>query len=214
MTESISAKEDSLRTARILLSVGCANLRPSDPFVLTSGKRSPVYMDCRRLIAFPAERNIIMDMAAARIKARDIPYDMVAGGETAGIPYAAFLAERLDLPMAYIRKKPKGFGKNARIEGAPENASRAILIEDLSTDGGSKISFAEGLRDANIACEDCFVIFKYDLFPEKEKTIDLRIEGLSNWQAVRDVARQDNLLSSEDLRSLDRFIENPESWEA
>ena len=115
-------------TARILLETRSVLFRPEDPFTLTSGKKSPVYVDCRRLIAFPQERQRLMDLARDLIDekiGRDA-FDVVAGGETAGIPFAAWIADLLMLPMCYVRKKPKGFGRNARIEGNLEEGQRAI----------------------------------------------------------------------------------------
>src|SRR5207249_3534335 len=105
---------------------------------------SPVYIDCRKLISFPRLRRTLTDFAASTIL-RDIGFesiDTVAGGETAGIPYAAWISDALMLPMQYIRKKPKGFGRNAQIEGYLEEGSRTLLVEDLTTDGRSKVNFA------------------------------------------------------------------------
>ena len=109
-------------TAEILLDIEAVLFRPEDPFVFTSGRASPVYVDCRRIISFPGARAKLMDMAVDLIR-HEIGtehLDAVAGGETAGIPFAAWIAERLDLPMVYVRKQPKGFGRNAQIEGTFE----------------------------------------------------------------------------------------------
>jgi len=144
-------------TARILLETNSVLLRPDDPFTLTSGRKSPVYTDCRRLIAFPRARRRLMDMGAAMIE-ETVGFeslDVVAGGETAGIPFAAWMADRMALPMCYIRKKPKGFGRNARIEGALEEGQKVLLVEDLATDGGSKLSFVDGIREAGAECAHC-----------------------------------------------------------
>mgnify|MGYP002260554454 CR=1 FL=1 len=96
---------------------------------------------------------------------------VVAGGETAGIPYAAWIAERLGLPMQYIRKKPKGFGRNAQIEGDIREGARTLLVEDLTTDGRSKINFCKALRDAGAVVGHVFVNFYYDIFPESKKIL-------------------------------------------
>ena len=93
-------------------------------------------------------------------------FDVIAGGETAGIPFAALLAERLALPMAYVRKKPKGYGRNARIEGPMGEGDRVLLVEDLATDGGSKLSFVEAIRETGATCGHTAVIFSYGIFPE------------------------------------------------
>ena len=106
--------------------------------------------------------------------ARDVgfeQFDVVAGGETAGIPYAAWIAERLGLPMQYVSKKPKGFGRNAQIEGDVREGARTLLVEDLTTDGRSKINFCQALRNAGAIVDHVFVNFYYDIFPESKKIL-------------------------------------------
>ena len=155
-------------TARILIETESVLFRPEDPFELTSGRTSPVYIDCRRLISFPRARGKLMDMGAELIE-EAIGFesiDIVAGGETAGIPFSAWIADRLMLPMCYVRKQSKGFGRGARIEGQMLSGDRVLLVEDLATDGGSKISFVEGIREAGAECAHTFVIFHYGIFPQ------------------------------------------------
>ena len=103
-------------TARMLLEIGAVNFRPEEPFILASGLPSPTYIDCRKLISFPRIRATLMDFLAVTVmrEAGFEAFDNIAGGETAGIPFAALVAERLALPMTYVRKKPKGYGRNAR----------------------------------------------------------------------------------------------------
>ena len=135
-------------SAKMLIEIGAINFRPSDPYILTSGKASPVYIDCRKIISYPRVRSALMDFGASMVL-RDIGFesiDAIAGGETAGIPFAAWLSERLSLPMQYVRKKPKGFGKDAQIEGHITEGSKVLLVEDLTTDGGSKIKFCNAFE--------------------------------------------------------------------
>ena len=130
-------------TSKMLFEIEAVHFSSKKPFVFTSGIASPVYIDCRKLISFPRIRSTLMDFGAS-ILAKNVgfeSFDAVAGGETAGIPFAAFIADRLNLPMQYIRKKPKGFGRDARIEGNIEKGQRILLVEDLTTDGGSKLNF-------------------------------------------------------------------------
>src|SRR6266700_3207880 len=132
-------------TARMLLEVEAVRFYTDKPFIFTSGLASPVYTDCRRLISFPRVRNALMDFGVSTI-ARNVgfeAFDAVAGGETAGIAFAAWMAERLGLPMQYVRKQPKGFGRNAQIEGDVRAGARTLLVEDLTTDGRSKINFCK-----------------------------------------------------------------------
>ena len=120
-------------TARMLLEIKAVHFRRDEPYKLTSGLASPVYIDCRKLISYPAVRAALMDFACAKLlrDAGFARFDAVAGGETAGIPFAAWIAERMGLPMLYVRKKPKGFGRDAQIEGAMAEGARILLVEDL-----------------------------------------------------------------------------------
>ena len=155
-------------TARMLLEVKAVHFNSKNPFILASGLPSPTYIDCRKLISYPRVRHTLMDFAASEIT-RNIGFesiDSIAGGETAGIPFAAWIADRMMLPMQYVRKKAKGFGRNAQIEGDFENNSHILLVEDLTTDGNSKIKFCEALREAGAKVDHTFVVFYYDIFPQ------------------------------------------------
>src|ERR1043166_10304319 len=135
-------------TARMLLEVEAVKFMGDKPFIFTSGRASPVYTVCRRLISFPRVRQTLVDCGVSTIY-RDVgleQFDAVAGGETAGIPFAAWMADRLMLPMQYVRKKPKGFGRNAQIEGHLEPGQRVLLVEDMTTDGRSKVNFCNAVR--------------------------------------------------------------------
>src|SRR5580692_10611916 len=120
-------------TAKMLLEVDAVRFMTDKPFIYTSGWASPVYTDCRRLISFPRVRHTLTNFAAATIlrEAGFEQFDAVAGGETAGIPFAAWMAERLGLPMLYVRKKPKGFGRRSQIEGHLVEGQRVLLVEDM-----------------------------------------------------------------------------------
>ncbi|MEM1101172.1 MAG: orotate phosphoribosyltransferase, partial [Pseudomonadota bacterium] len=159
---SFASKEEMARwTARMLLEIGAVNFRPEEPYILASGKPSPSYIDCRKLISFPRIRSTLMDFLVATVM-RDAgfeAFDNIAGGETAGIPFAALVAERMALPMTYVRKKPKGYGRGARIEGHMTEGERVLLVEDLTTDGGSKLSFVDAIREAGAECGHTEVIF-------------------------------------------------------
>ena len=152
------------QVAEILIKIESVKFSFIKPFTLTSGLLSPVYVDCRRIMSFVEERKIIFDYAIQNIKKNTSDFDILAGGETAGIPYAAYLSELLKKPMIYVRKKAKDFGKNQQIEGCFKENQKVILIEDLATDGGSKIAFIEALRNANLRVTDIFVIFFYLFF--------------------------------------------------
>lgn len=200
--------------AKILLETKSILFNPDKPFVFTSGRLSPVYTDMRRMISFPKERGILMDMAADMLKGLNLDY--VAGGETAGIPYAAFIAERLNIPMLYVRKKPKGFGKMAQIEGCLEkDGAKIALIEDLQTDGGSKKVFVDALRGAGAVVEHAFVVFHYGNFPQSYQNMKdwgLNLHAITTWADVLKVARSEKYFDEDTLKSVEFFLENPDEW--
>ncbi|MDD3019428.1 MAG: orotate phosphoribosyltransferase [Alphaproteobacteria bacterium] len=204
--------------AKILLDTKSVLFNSREPFVFTSGRISPVYVDIRRLISFPAERSTLMDMGAALLKEKVglDNIDFVAGGETAGIPYAAFLSDRLNKPMLYIRKKPKGFGRMAQIEGCmDQDGANVILIEDLQTDGGSKKVFIDALRAAGAKIAHSFVVFHYGIFPqslENMKAAGVELYNLTDWWAVLDVARENKYFDDETLASVESFLNAPDKW--
>lgn len=204
--------------ADILLEIQAIHIRPEEPFTFTSGRLSPVYVDCRKIISFPRARRRLMAMGVEQLTALAgaEAFDMVAGGETAGIPFAAWMADDLDLPMLYIRKKPKGFGRNARIEGEVRDGARVLLVEDLATDGGSKVSFIDAIREAGMQVAHCFVVFHYGVFPQsvttlKEKGVNLH--GLCTWWDVLAVAERRGY-TAEQLAEVRSFLANPEDWDA
>jgi orotate phosphoribosyltransferase len=210
-------RDAALTTARILLEIKAVNFRPEEPYTFTSGWKSPVYIDCRKIISFPRARNRICDLAVEKI-GRHIGYETieaVTGGETAGIPYAAWIADRMMAPMSYVRKKPKGFGRNAQIEGDVPEGKRTLLVEDLTTDGASKIRFAQALRDAGAICDDTFVVFFYGVFPggqERLKEINLNLIHLCTWWDVLEVCRERPYFSEGALKEVRKFLEDPTGW--
>jgi len=210
-------RDAALTTARILLEIKAINFRPEDPYTLTSGWKSPVYIDCRKIIFFPRARTKIMELAVEKI-GRHIGYesiDAVVGGETAGIPFAAWIADRMMTPMAYVRKKPKGFGRNAQIEGDVPEGMRTLLVEDLTTDGASKIRFSNALRDAGAIVNHTFVVFFYGVFPGAHKTLadmDISLHSLCTWWDVLEACAGGDYFSEKDSAEVRRFLEDPCGW--
>ena len=203
--------------ARILIETESVLFRPDEPFTFTSGRVSPVYVDCRRLISFPEARQTLMAMMADQIR-QAVDADAltsIAGGETAGIPFAAWIADRLSLPMIYIRKEPKGFGRNARIEGVLAEGDRVVLVEDLATDGGSKLNFVEAIRNAGAVCSDTFVVFNYGIFPkgvEELKKTGVTLHALATWWDVLDCARDEGCFDNDTIGKVEAFLHAPDDW--
>lgn len=222
---SKTAKTDiAYIAAKALIDTQSILFDAQQPFTLKSGRKSPVYIDCRRLISFTKERSTLMDFGARMIAAEigQDNLDLVAGGETAGIPYGAFIADRLNKPMVYVRKEPKGYGRMAQIEGVlPEkNAAgkkpRVILIEDLQTDGGSKKIFVNALREAGADVKHAFVVFHYGIFDASKKNmkdLGITLHALTTWWDVLKVAKAENYFDAKTLKSVESFLENPVKWQ-
>jgi orotate phosphoribosyltransferase len=205
-------------SARMLLEIGAVHLNSDEPFTLASGLPSPTYIDCRKLISYPRIRSTLMDFLTVTVM-RDAgfeAFDNIAGGETAGIPFAALVAERMGLPMSYVRKKPKGYGRNARIEGEMREGDRVLLVEDLTTDGGSKLSFVDAIRDTGASCAHTAVIFYYGIFPETVKTLSdhgVALHHLCTWWDVLAEARASEAFSEDTLAEVESFLRAPRAWQ-
>jgi len=206
-------------TARALLEIGAVHFNAEEPFTLASGLPSPTYIDCRKLISYPRIRSVLMDFLAVTVmrEAGMEAFDNVAGGETAGIPFAALVAERLALPMTYVRKKPKGYGRNARIEGAMTEGQRVLLVEDLTTDGGSKLSFVDAIRETGATCGHTAVIFYYGIFPETVPRLaehGVALHHLCTWHDVLAEARAQAAFDAATLAEVAAFLADPRGWQA
>ena len=205
--------------ASMLLEIGAVHFNAAEPFTLASGLPSPTYIDCRKLISFPRIRSTLMDFLTAKVM-RDAGFEAftnIAGGETAGIPFAALVAERMGLPMTYVRKKPKGYGRNARIEGLMGEGDRVLLVEDLATDGGSKLSFVDAIRETGAACAHTAVIFFYDIFPDTTRTLGdhgVTLHHLCTWHDVLELARERQSFDEGTLAEVARFLDDPRAWQA
>jgi orotate phosphoribosyltransferase len=206
-------------TARMLLEIEAVLFNAEEPFTYASGLKGPTYIDCRKLISFPRIRSTLMDFLACTVlrEAGFEAFDNVAGGETAGIPFAALVAERLGLPMSYVRKKPKGYGRNARIEGVMSEGQRVLLVEDLTTDGGSKLSFVDAIRETGAACAHTAVIFYYGIFPETLKTLGdhgVSLHHLCTWWDVLAEAKAQGAFDARTLSEVEAFLTDPAAWRA
>ena len=203
----VKIQNSKQKIADLLLKIGSVNINFKKQFTLTSGKKSPVYVDCRKLISYPKEREVVIKEMAKQIRSKYQQSVLVAGGETAGIPYSSFLCQKLKLPMIYIRKKPKGFGKGKLIEGDFKTKSTSILIEDMATDGGSKIHFIQSMRKNKLNVRDIFVIFFYDIYPSAKKNIkkmNVNLNYLTSWNEILEVSQ--NYISDIDHIKLREYL--------
>ncbi|WP_137129824.1 orotate phosphoribosyltransferase [Rhizobium sp. FY34] len=205
--------------AKMLWEIGAVHFRPQEPYKLASGMASPIYIDCRKLLSYPRIRSAIMDFAASTVT-RGVgfeAFDCIAGGETAGIPFAALLADRLGLPMIYVRKKPKGHGRNAQIEGHMPEGSRVLVIEDLTTVGSSMFQFIDAIRAAGGVVDHAIALFYYGFFPEAEARFangKVTLHHIATWREVLAVARAQKLFDDATLGEVESFLDAPLAWSA
>ncbi|MFT7253746.1 MAG: orotate phosphoribosyltransferase [Paracoccaceae bacterium] len=204
-------------TARMLLDIKAVHFNAVEPFTLASGLQSPTYIDCRKLISYPRIRSNLMDFLTCTVmrNAGLEAFDNIAGGETAGIPFAALVAERMALPMSYVRKKPKGYGRDAQIEGEMREGERVLLVEDLTTDGGSKLKFVDAIRKTGAQCGHTAVIFYYGIFPDTIPTLTahgVTLHYLCTWHDVLAEARRAEDFDIAILDEVERFLTDPQAW--
>jgi len=204
-------------TAKMLLEIDAVHFSADKPFTFTSGIASPVYIDCRKIISYPRIREMITNFSVSVILSEVglEQFDAIAGGETAGIPFAAWIAAEMGLPMQYVRKKPKGFGRDAQIEGTITDNQRVLLVEDLTTDGGSKINFCNALRKAGAKADHTIVVLYYDIFEQtREKlTADgIKLHSLATWWDVLAVCKAENHFDTHTLGQVEAFLNAPLEW--
>jgi len=183
----------------------------SQPFRLASGAFTPIYINCRLLISYPSTRDILISFARYLYQERELECDCIAGGETAGIPFAAWLAEKLDKPLIYVRKKRKDYGESQRLEGVP--TGRVLLVEDLMTDGGSKVGFIEAIREAGCTVSDCLV------FVDREQNgaqtlekLGVTLHSLVGLSTCLKIGQAMGLLSEDSLAEVNHYLEDPSAW--
>jgi len=204
------------RIAALLFGSGAVHVSRRQPFMLAAGWASPVYVDCRVLIGKPAVRREVVALAAGYC-ADAFPagaFDAVAGGETAGIPFAALLAEQLGLELRYVRKRPLGVGRNSQVEGGAVDGLRVLLVDDLTTDGASKLDFARGLRAAGATVEHALTIFFHNAFAgalERLAAAQLELHALATWAEALRVMPSD-YLAGEDRQAVEQFLADPVAW--
>jgi orotate phosphoribosyltransferase len=216
MTSTASDRSvDDLRraVARAFWQAEAIKVDVSEPFELASGNRSPIYINCRLLISDPTFMRLYTETAHAVLKSAGVAADAVAGGETAGIPYAAYLARDSDLPMLYVRKRAKGYGIASKVEGRLEPGWRVLLVEDLVTDGGSKLDFIEALRAAGGEVHDALVLFDRQQGGDR-LLADHGVTLHSVTDRATTLAMGENLeaLAGEERREVDVYFADPARW--
>lgn len=192
------------KVARALLEIEAVQIKTDGYFTWTSGIQSPIYCDNRLTMSYPEIRTQIAKAFAEKLVELNMTPDVIAGCATAGIPHAAWLADELNVPMAYVRSKPKGHGKGNQIEGKVEIGQKVLVIEDLISTGGSSIDAANVLREEGADVLGVFAIFTYGLQKavDRFKQEDLFMDTITNFDHLLDVLREDGKISSEDTSRL------------
>ena len=202
--------------AGLLLESGGVHVSRGQPFVLAAGWASPVYVDCRVLIDDPGRRAALADIAveALRRALPDRPFDAVVGAETAGIPLAVWIADRLGAKLRYVRKRPLGIGHNAQVEGGSVRDLRLLLVDDLTTDGASKLNFARGIHAAGGHVSDVLTIFYHSAFPGADARLaaaGLTLHALATWHDI--LAHEGpHRLGADDRQTVTAFLADPVAW--
>jgi orotate phosphoribosyltransferase len=202
--------------ARALLSAGCIEVHTDEPFRLPSGWASPVYMECRRLISFPDIRRKLIQYALDLLRKRQC-FDgiaSVAGAEASGIALAAWLADKLELPMQYVRKQKKGLGPGRQVVGAYAPGDTVLLVDDLMSGGHSIANCCRGISEAGLQVKDVFVIFDYATFPTKTllDTMGVTVHSLATWQDILQVACESASFQPKEIAELETFLADPVRW--
>ncbi|ADO57475.1 MULTISPECIES: orotate phosphoribosyltransferase [Paenibacillus] len=197
-----------------LLRIQAVALRPQQPFTWTSGIKSPIYCDNRLTMSYPEVRELIADSFAAIIREQYPETEVIAGTATAGIPHAAWVAQKLNLPMAYVRDKAKGHGKENQIEGRISAGQKVMVIEDLISTGGSSIKAAQAVEQAGAQPLAVLAIFSYQLDKATQafEEAGVKLQTLSNYTALMEVALREGTIQEEEMELLRSWRQDPASF--
>ena len=203
-------KKISGETASILLRKKCIEFSLKKKFQLTSGRKSIVYCDCRKIISYTAEREKLINFALKKIKLDKTLNSLsnIAGGESAGIPYASLLAQKLKLPLSYIRKERKKFGKKSQMEGDIKSGDNVLIVEDLITDGRSKYNFIDAVEQVGGRIKAIFVIFNYGINTEflEYKGKKIKIISLAKWEDVLYMLKLKKIFPKNEIQLIVNFL--------
>lgn len=207
-----SALEEQI--ARALLKIGAVVFTPDAPVTFKSGIKSPVYVDNRQLPYWPHPWRIIIEGFRQLIAARAIPYDIIAGMETAGIPHSSALSYVMQAPSVFVRKEAKGHGMQNRVEGGEVEGKRVLLIEDLVTTGGSSLFGVEALREAGAVIEDCLCITTYGFAEAQQAFADknMTLHPLTPFATIVAEASKQSLFGDAERQVLEDWMHDPHNW--
>lgn len=200
--------------AEKLLQINAIRLNLQTPFSWTSGWKSPIYCDNRRILSFPYVRDFIKSEMSNVVFETFGDAELIAGVATAGIPHGALVADQLKLPFVYVRSQAKGHGLGNRIEGFLEPGRKTVVIEDLVSTGGSSLEACRALREAGAEIIGLVSVFNYG-FPVAARVFEeagIPVRSLSNYTALIDLAREEGIVSEAEMELLGAWRESPETW--
>lgn len=202
----------SKNIAEKLLDIKAVSITSRDNlFTWVSGIKSPIYCDNRMTISYPEVRNLIAENFAKIIEAEYADVDVIAGTATAGIPHAAWVADRVNKPMVYVRSKPKGHGQGNQIEGVLEKGQKVVLIEDLLSTGGSSLDAVKALQEAGAEVMVVLAIFsyKFPIVDERFEAANVAYKTLTNYEILLPLAVEKGYVKAEDQEALMEWRKNP-----
>ena len=206
----------SKKIAKGLLEIGAIFLKPDDPFTWASGIKSPIYCDNRLTLSAPKVRDEIENGLVQIIKENYPEAEILMGTSTAGIPHAAITADKMNIPMGYVRGSSKDHGRKNQIEGKLEKGQKVVVIEDLISTGGSVIDVVNVLREAGAEVLGIASIFTYNMQKSKDRLEEANVKNisLSDFDILVEVAAEEGYIKQEDIQRLIKFRNNPsyESW--
>lgn len=206
--------DQSKKIAKILFEIGAVTFSGSRPFRFDSGILSPVYVDNRILISYPRERKIVLKSLLSLIKKKIRPFDVVAGVATAGIPHAAWIAQELNLPMIFVRAKPKEHGKGHQVEGRIKRGQIVLIVEDLISTAGSSIRVIEAIQSLGGIVHDEIAIYSHNL-KESEKNLNkakVRLHYLTDTKTAANIAREKGFLDKKQVKTILDWAKDPQNW--
>jgi len=202
------------KIAEILLKANAVIIRTENPFKLVSGLLSPIYADHRILMSYPKEREFVVKSLIKLLKKKNLQFDAIAATATAGIPWGAWISQKLKLPMIYVRGEIKDHGRENLVEGIIEQNRKYLVVEDMVSTGKSSVNTINAVREKSGIVEDCIAIFTYDFQKTKENfgSQNVKLHTLTNFTSLAKSAAKNNYITKEQLAKIKEWNKSPETW--
>ena len=190
------------------------NINPENYFTWASGWHSPIYCDNRKILSFSEARRTVYEGFTEIIAKKYPDAEVIAGVATGAIAHGVLVAEKMGKPFIYVRSSPKAHGLTNQVEGEVQSGAKVVVIEDLVSTGGSSLSTVEALREAGVEVLGMVAIFTYG-FPAAEQNFSkagVKLDTLSNYNAMIDLAVQEDYVKQDDIETRREWRENPSQW--